>query len=451
MDLFAKPIDSITFQDVVDFCNHQIKEHVSLDYKGELSSKDPRRKIAKIVSSMANTEGGVIIWGVPESKNDRTPVADPKGEFLGKNPHAAILNSCASLIFPHVALEVSEYLLNPENNDKGFVVARVLASHDIHLMDGGSTIYLRISDQSMPFPNATTVLDNLLERRKEKQELSRRRRLRISNLLDSLFPTGGTKGLMQISIGPRPPTRAFFELRQLKFVAENCGVPSGSHNWRKSPISSLDDAQGVADALCHVDRRRKFGGAIDVFGNVFLKENLKCRIRGLKAEYPLGQLLTNESSGEHCLLAAAVIERIITALRLTSSILQQAEYVGDIEGEIVIKNARGIQLIKEVNHGLPIDIWVLGECGSTDILSIPIALNTIDIADNVNLDSCLRPIVGQLLWAWGSVDDGEIDPLIHTAECLHYGSETCACGNYQKPHIRDSCLACRKKLDEIAT
>ena len=56
--MFTKPIDEITFEDVHSFCQ-EWTEGVRVEYKREIT-----RSIPKIVSSFANTHGGIFLIGV---------------------------------------------------------------------------------------------------------------------------------------------------------------------------------------------------------------------------------------------------------------------------------------------------------------------------------------------------------------------------------------------------
>lgn len=70
MDLFARAFETITFQDVVDFCDQKIVENTELDYKQELP-----RDLSKHFAAMSNRYGGLIIIGVAEDAATGLPVA----------------------------------------------------------------------------------------------------------------------------------------------------------------------------------------------------------------------------------------------------------------------------------------------------------------------------------------------------------------------------------------
>ena len=66
--MFTKPIDEITFEDVESFCKES-GENVRVEYKSDITVK---RHIPKIVSSFANTYGGIFLIGVEadQTKNE---------------------------------------------------------------------------------------------------------------------------------------------------------------------------------------------------------------------------------------------------------------------------------------------------------------------------------------------------------------------------------------------
>lgn len=82
MDFYDK-ID-YTFQDLDDFIKLEVEENRHLDYKdGEALSPNKISEITKDVSSFANSDGGIIIYGVGEDKkthtpNNYAPITNPK-------------------------------------------------------------------------------------------------------------------------------------------------------------------------------------------------------------------------------------------------------------------------------------------------------------------------------------------------------------------------------------
>lgn len=76
-----RPLHEQEYADVDAFLQQRIGENLILDYKRELSTntdKD-RSELCKDVSAFANSQGGMIIYGVDENSTDRTPQLPPFG------------------------------------------------------------------------------------------------------------------------------------------------------------------------------------------------------------------------------------------------------------------------------------------------------------------------------------------------------------------------------------
>jgi predicted HTH transcriptional regulator len=67
MNIFTKPLGTVTFEEVEAYCEEGNVETAELDYKSEL----PRDGLAKHIAAMSNTLGGIIILGVEEDKTGR--------------------------------------------------------------------------------------------------------------------------------------------------------------------------------------------------------------------------------------------------------------------------------------------------------------------------------------------------------------------------------------------
>jgi hypothetical protein len=68
VDLLAQNFDTITFQDIVNFCNEKIVEGTELDYKKVIP-----RDLTKHFAAMSNQRGGLIIVGVEEDSATGVP------------------------------------------------------------------------------------------------------------------------------------------------------------------------------------------------------------------------------------------------------------------------------------------------------------------------------------------------------------------------------------------
>ena len=93
---FHKPLDEITYDDLVAFVQQRIEENQTLEYKSKglligkdgriVSPKPPKPKegwmgLATTVAGFANAEGGLLILGVAERKT-----RDQKGNIIQVHP-----------------------------------------------------------------------------------------------------------------------------------------------------------------------------------------------------------------------------------------------------------------------------------------------------------------------------------------------------------------------------
>ena len=129
-----------------------------LDFKsGGASSEKAAHKIwSESLSAFANTEGGVLLWGL-DCRRDESGVDQVVGRSLVEEPDAFVskLRSMLSQMnSPPVAGVHIESVPDPENRSRGFVVCYIPESgnkpHRAEL--AGRNYYLRIGDSSVVPP-----------------------------------------------------------------------------------------------------------------------------------------------------------------------------------------------------------------------------------------------------------------------------------------------------------
>ncbi|PIS15926.1 hypothetical protein COT62_01100 [Candidatus Roizmanbacteria bacterium CG09_land_8_20_14_0_10_41_9] len=166
--IYTKPINEITYQDVVDFCNEGHSEGFILEYKRDFTSL-PNEKIAKTVAAFANTYGGVLIVGVdaPSGK----PVAPFEGFVF--DPSMKYEEKIESVVLSHIKEPVfPEVKVCDPVNGKTFIVVRVAESYlTPHRVSDNTKIYVRTGQSSTPNEEAAyDKIEWLIARRKKSEE-----------------------------------------------------------------------------------------------------------------------------------------------------------------------------------------------------------------------------------------------------------------------------------------
>lgn len=122
MHLHSIPLTNVAWSDIERFCEQQITEGTSLDYKRSLPSD-----LERTVAAMANTLGGLILIGVTEDGHGR-----PELPILGLPPERGIaeriLSICAANINPPIVPRV-EVVIDPDGK-RAVALVRIAQSHE---------------------------------------------------------------------------------------------------------------------------------------------------------------------------------------------------------------------------------------------------------------------------------------------------------------------------------
>jgi hypothetical protein len=163
MDLLTQEFVTITFKDVVDFCDQQIVENTELDYK-RVIPKD----LTKHFSAMSNRYGGLIIIGVEEDSNTGLPVRHEGIANDGKQIDR--VHQFANNVRP---LPTYNVRMTDEVNGKVFLLIRI--------SEGGAppytsindpTVYLRTGNITTPLGRAdTAIVRDLYAKRDNAQRI----------------------------------------------------------------------------------------------------------------------------------------------------------------------------------------------------------------------------------------------------------------------------------------
>ena len=173
--MFTKPADEINFSDIKTFCEGY-SEGVRVEYKREISQI--RKHVPKIVSSFANTQGGILLIGA--ETDERNNVKCIQGIPVERGIDERIVQSALTGIYPPVIPEVIICDV-PQKSDNVVVIVRVNESQQApHALQNSNEVYIRVSSISQPYRLADIDrIDYLLKRRERPQSI-------IQNILNRM-------------------------------------------------------------------------------------------------------------------------------------------------------------------------------------------------------------------------------------------------------------------------
>jgi Schlafen, AlbA_2 len=171
--LFNLPLDTITIQDIEQFLQSGARENTVFELKEQFPNK-----LERVISSMANTSGGMILIGVEETKTGGG-VVPVKGIPLESGLRERVVQIGLNAIYPPVIPKVRVVDFKSDTSlaapDKAVVVIRVHESDEGHAVDHRTAVYIRADNVSDRMRKATVeeVEWFLQKRQKSLAEKSR--------------------------------------------------------------------------------------------------------------------------------------------------------------------------------------------------------------------------------------------------------------------------------------
>lgn len=213
---FTAPLSQIEFADIVAFCEQGLPESINLDYKLQITAPE---KLAKTVSSFANTFGGLIVLGVDEDSASK-----PKPPFEGLQFEPKLEERVWSILMEHVYPPAfpEVHVCAPENA-RTFVLIRVAQSATTpHAIRHNTAVYLRTGNISKPELlerlATTDEISWLRERRRLSDELKNRITGRFDERFEALRRLRGLKtdkSRLHVWFGPKFPVLPLVSVEEL--------------------------------------------------------------------------------------------------------------------------------------------------------------------------------------------------------------------------------------------
>jgi len=167
--LFNKPISDLNIDDISTFCK-TFDENIRVEYKANLNSV--RNNLVKVLSSFANSYGGVLIIGV---KSEGGKVIFPIRGFnkpSHEEPRVTIQQRCLDQINNPILPEIKVINITEK---RIVILVYVNESHEApHSIENNKSVYIRTGDFSRPYDRADIDrIEYLFKRRYDAKEKSK--------------------------------------------------------------------------------------------------------------------------------------------------------------------------------------------------------------------------------------------------------------------------------------
>ncbi|WP_025741926.1 AlbA family DNA-binding domain-containing protein [Aquimarina pacifica] len=152
---FGKPLEQVTFDDVVRFCDKEPEERLHLEFKSSTNKvKDDISKLTKDVCAFLNTEGGLLIYGAPRDKDNK-----PKGPFFFTKMIVNDLSKSLSDTLDPYHIDIRCHQIEIEGGN--VILIDVPKSDELHqIVTKG--FYIRVGEQSKPA--STKLIESRLQK-----------------------------------------------------------------------------------------------------------------------------------------------------------------------------------------------------------------------------------------------------------------------------------------------
>lgn len=166
--LFLKSLNDIDHDDIHAFSN-RFSEGIRVEYKRNFD-QNVRKKIPKIVSSFANSYGGVLILGI-KTKNGKTVKPFEGFEKNEKEEiELTVENLCLEHIYPIIIPNIK--VVELPDSIRVFVVIEVPESSNApHAIENSTKIYIRTGNQSSPYELSDLERIESLIQKRDKSSL----------------------------------------------------------------------------------------------------------------------------------------------------------------------------------------------------------------------------------------------------------------------------------------
>lgn len=312
--LFLTPPE--TANDIRAFCR-QFSEGIRVEYKSTFD-ENVRRHLPKVLSSFANSLGGVLIVGI-EAPDGRP--TEPIQGFVtpAEELPLTIENICLTNINPPIIPCIS--IIPSDVDGRTFAIIEVEESWEApHAIENSTKVYVRTGNAANPYKLADVDLIIELVRRRAKPEEKRERLLSIARNRASHAVTKETIHA-EINVSPTYPRHALC-------TRENCWDFISDTRFRGAHYFPFNAARRVEDGVASFDLGQEYG-QVSMDGVLLVR-----RVMTLNREGP-----------DNILRLAELFHPVFRLLHCAESFYRQVSYRGGLTVEVAATNVHLIRML----------------------------------------------------------------------------------------------------------
>ena len=361
--MFTKPIDEITFEDVESFCQ-QWAEGVRVEYKSDI--EEIKGTIPKIVSSFANTYGGILLIGVEADQKNNTVSSIP-GIPQRNGIKEQFQQSALTGIYPGVIPEIK--LVDVPNSGNVVVVVSVDESVQApHAIQNSTRAYIRTGSITNPYElSDIDRITYMLKRREDSQVVVQQilTRIRSRANLDSLR-NNSSLTVIAHPVFPHRPMISPPSIYGLRLV-----LPA--------PLRRVDGGVSYVKPLEYLE--------LNEYGVVY---------------HGIGLCFVNKQEIDY----DTFLPHIKNSIGHTINLYRKSEYLGNIEIRIQLQDVSGKVLMDSNKRGYGRKITDLEgtECVDRHVSASKQCLSR-DLENEEKQRDIVEELVCQLLWAFNIPTD----------------------------------------------
>ncbi|PWB75189.1 hypothetical protein C3F09_02990 [candidate division GN15 bacterium] len=278
-NIFNKKFEEISFDDIESMVSDKVPESQVLDYKRQFGSEDA----AKLISAMANTHGGFILYGVEgdDKTNEPTRICG----VTEKRLEDTVDNICLGSITPPVFCE-KRYLHDVSGTSDVLLVRVPESDLTPHAIDHNTTVYVKTLAQKRPLVEKADLEKVQWLRNRREKYVTRRDQIILSasghasRALGNMRANDITVEVAFVLLYPKQAVLSFFDLYSSLKEGLN-SLPEGIPDRLRSFLTRWHFDNGIGNVVSFGEGP-KYYWEFTVHGSYYLRADLDTVVDGVR-------------------------------------------------------------------------------------------------------------------------------------------------------------------------